>query len=878
MSPRNERILVRRSARAALLALAFLSAPARGDDVLEYLESQGLDALAATRLEQLAASASGDERARIIDELAEHLAGMLDGATDPAERARLLARADRVAADLATARGDRLRLAAARTRYRDAARIAEQVRAGTKLDTAPAIESLGAQREALMKLAERADKRAIDFDRRADSESGLGRDLLAEDAARERGLAGQARFIAAWCSVYRGFLTRQPSESEDAARVFTAILGGREGRLAPEDVSQDLRGDEAFASAILGLGLARARSNGFSEAMRWLELLDAESTNPAVRDAAPGWRLVAATEARAFAQARAALRGLEGRPDVAGWARVAVARGVEEGGEDPEAARLVREGVAQLAAARELRAVRELATRYGDSILGSDRDGFLPRYVKGVRLYEEALEATKTDAPADGLPSEPTRARAAEAAAALAEALAAADAASFADAAAACRLMRAWSLRGAGEFGAAAAEFDEVAAASLGARAEDAARLAIAAADEARGRERDVDRRAELDAAVIARIDAFLKRFPGSAHVPELLVRRIAATAEPTLADVDELLKVAPDAPEWLASRQQAASALYRIFRAGRDPRTETGRRYLEVLAQLPPDAKDGLPAGSAAIARQALEVALANEIRDAKVAERLLVALETAGGAGTFDLAEADEELAYRRLQLAMITDRWADAEIALAPFEKPEATALWADAALRLAIRGAESRRRASEPDSPARAGFVATAVRAGDALLEREAAKAGSLEKALAERSVAQFARVALDARVEQLKAAPAIESGRRGLAVADLLLRESPRDATLLAHAATCAEAAGDLDRAADSLRALASGLAPRTTPWFEAKVEQLRVLARLDRARARAVFAQYRALYPELGPEPYRARFLEIEKELVAGDGDGGGAP
>lgn len=863
-----------RCAAAIAAAVLALAATARGDDVLEYLESQGLDALAATRLEQLAAASGGDERAQHLDRLGELLARMLDGSADAAETERLLARADRLADELTSTRSDRLRLAAARSRYRAAARIAESIRAGFALDAGAALETLGAQREVLAKLADRAEKRALEIDRRADRERGLGRDLLAEDAERERGLAGQARFLAAWCLVYRGFLSRQPSDSEEAARIFTAILGGRDGRLVPEDVSEDLRSDEAFASAILGLALARARSNGYSEAARWMPLLESSATNAAVREAAPGWRMVAATEARAFEQARSALRALDGRADVANWARVAVSRGVEEGSGDAQARLLVREGLAQLAAAQDLGAVRELATRYGEAILGEDREAFVPRYVRAVRLYGEALEAVARDEKEHGAAQEPARARAAEAAEALGVALAASDAKQFVDASSACRLMRAWSLRGAGDLRAAALAFDEVAEASLGARAEDAARHAIASYDEARRVERDPARRDELDAVVLARIESFLKRFPASEHVPELLVRRVAATAEPTLADVDDLLRVRPEAPEWLASRQQALVALYRAFRGGKESRTETARRYLQVLAELPRDPRNGLPAGDPMVARQALEVVLANEVRDLGIAEAMLAALAAAANDGSFDAAEADEELAYRRLQLAMYADRWADAEIALAPFEKPAATAIWADAALRLAIRGAESRRRGSAPDAPERAGFVATTVRAGDALLAREIVRHGSLAKALEDRANGQFARVVLDARVEQLKAAPSIESGRVGLALADALLPASPRDATLLSHAAACAEAAGDLERAADHLRTLVGGLSPRTAAWYEAKIEQMRVLTALDPVRARAVFAQFRALYPELGPEPYRARLLEIERGLGAASGEG----
>jgi hypothetical protein len=370
-----------------------------------------------------------------------------------------------------------------------------------------------------------------------------------------------------------------------------------------------------------------------------------------------------------------------------------------------------------------------------------------------------------------------------------------------------------------------------------------------------------------------------LSRFPGSDFVPELLVRKVAASSSPEAADVDALLAVKPDSKEWLASRKQAVYALYRVFRAGKAPRPETAKRYFAVLAELPSDAATRLPASSPAIARQALEVALASDVRETKLAAALLEGLAIAGAGGQFDLREADEELAYRRLQLSMYANRWADVEAALAPFEKPEATKLWADAALRLAVRGAEAKRRAAPADAPERGGYVSTILRASDAIFERE----GGVTTALAANApdfaaLAPIARIALDARVELLASSSDAEQARRGLAIANALLATAPRDGTLLRAAAVSAEVSGDYERAAEHLRALVGGLPPRTKPWFEAKVDQIRVLARLDPARARAVLSQYRTLYPDLGPEPVRTRILEIERTLPADDSSSAPSP
>ncbi len=867
-----------------LLALALVAGGARAsaapDDTLDYLEARGLDALAALRLESLAEGATGDLRNGYLERLADLYARLLDERAGTDGETRLLERADRLADELAVAKGDLLRVAAAQARYRRAAGVAERIRAGAPVDPAEAIALLAAQERVLLGAADRADKRAADADRVLDRADGLARDLAADRVDRERALAARARFLAAWSLVYHGLLARETTSFAEAETLFADMLGANEGRLSPADVSEDLRADDAFASAILGLALAKARTSGYSEAGRWLALLEHDGTAPAIRDAAPGWRMVAALDARAFAAAREAFEPLALREDAANWARVAVARAVEDGMGDKDALQLRTLALAQLAARRDLASVRELVERFGEGVLGEDRAGFVPRYVRAVRLYEDsqrAVDAAGDDA--DRLVSDDVRGPAREAADALAATLAAADAPSFVDAASSCRLMLGWSLRAAGDFEAAAAAFDEVAAATVGERAEDAARLAVLSIDDARRGERDAAARARLDADLVARVDAFLSRFPASDRVPEMLVRKVAASGAPSATDVERLLEVKPGTPEWLASRRQAVFALYRAFRGEKTDRRAAGRRFVEVLAELPVDEATGLPASSSAIARQALEVALANEVRDLRLATTLLEALAKAAELGQFDLREADEELAYRRLQLAMASDRWADVEVALAPFEKPEATDLWADAALRLALRGAEARRRAATDDDPARGGFVATILRAGDAILVR----AGGVDAVLAgdDGTLLQVARVALDARVDLLRSSADADEAARALVLARGLLAKAPRDASLLRATALAAETAGDLEQAADCLRSLVGGLPPRTEPWFEAKVDQLRVLARLDPSRAAAVFAQFRALYPELGPEPHRSRFLEISRGLPAvADGapsQGGGA-
>jgi hypothetical protein len=143
------------------------------------------------------------------------------------------------------------------------------------------------------------------------------------------------------------------------------------------------------------------------------------------------------------------------------------------------------------------------------------------------------------------------------------------------------------------------------------------------------------------------------------------------------------------------------------------------------------------------------------------------------------------------------------------------------------------------------PANRGKGAALMTGFDAIL----ARAGGVDAAIGAKAEGEpgvlqstrgLARIGLEARVELLRSSSDKDQGIAGLRIAEALLAISPRDASLLRATAVCAEAAGELDRAAEALRTLAGGLTPRTNAWFEAKVDQIRVLARLDPARARAV--------------------------------------
>ncbi len=877
----------------ALLGVVFglCIAPAHADEVADWLEARGLDGLLATRLELIARDSTGEDLKRVRERLVATYARLLDLSVRGAERDALIARAEGALRERSGFASDLLDLAIARARYRTAAEIAEDMRAAVRLPadaTSHAMAQLAAVLPVLETLQTQSLKRAQDLDRRIDSLVGLTQDLARSDITRAEQIATECRFLRAWAMLYKGLLGETTAESEAASQLFMEIAGARSGRLEPSEVSLDLRTEESFASTILGIGLAKAETQGFGEASRWLNLLEVPQAFEGIRARLDGWRLAAAIRAKDWVAARRILKTLGAQHAVeTAWFRVAAAgglRAVIAGADGGAALGLAQEAIAHLATRRELAQVRDLVEQFDGR--GVEGDGFVARYVASLSLYDaaracdEALvlameSARSRGTSVDTAMSENSGRVHRDALKSLDAALAAKDVEQYPDARDGCRLMRAYCLRGARDLRGASAAFDELASTLTGERGEDAAWAAIACLDELSRTVQGPERTA-LDAQIDAMSEGFLRRFPASMRVIELFVRRVQADPLPDAADIEKLLSVPSTEPSFETSRRAALAGLYRSFRASKDvpERTILGRRYIGVLMTLPEDLRaQGLPSGSVGIARQALEVALSPEVADTSLASQLLGAIDAAIARGEFELSEARLELAYRRLQLAITQNQWELVDSGLSEFERPDADPMWADAALRLAMRGAELARRATAKDDPRRSAFVATSVRAGDALIARD----GGLEKAVKSTAHLAVLRALLDARREMVLSSASPEEAKQGLKIALALLGAGTREAGVLQSAAFFAESSGEYEVAIEQLKALVAGVPSRTEPWFRAKYDLARVLLRIDPVRSLAVLAQHRKLHPDLGPPAWKAKFeaLEVEARQKQGAVAGG---
>lgn len=788
----------------------------------EWLVARGqADLLLALLESQLAAGQDVPGRAHAVVRLAGLLSERLEREDDEVRRAELVGRALGIV-EREAAGSESLRLAVLRAQFRSAQRAAEARRAGRATDT-EASAALGELRALVAKLADLTDdsqRVQAAAAREAARASGARAEELLDDASRAEQVARSAAYFRAWGGYYAAWLGRQAAaegwrdDAAAAARVFAWLLDPDRPSLDAADVSEDLRGNESFASAILGMGLVNALLDEGPAADRWLSLLESPDANAAVRARLPFWRLAVALDRNDLARAIALLRTGDGGDDDASMCVVAAAH-ASRAGVSAESAALMAEAVGRLASAGRL---RELSSA---SLGPVDAEGPAARLVSAVRAVADA--ARRRDA-GDRAGAE-ERWRAAEAELRLATGPDAPAAV-----AAGATGLRALVLRNLGRFGEAAEAFGASAASLRGELAGDARWNAVLCLDEA-ARGGDADARARCDREV-ADIIASL---PASRAAVRAHAWRATSSAEPADEDIEALLSDAVPNDLAPAARRAATEALYRRFRASAgSERAELARRALEAgdgVAHSGAEAVDDL--------RRRCEMALA--VGDLARLSGALDALEQRLPPGSASSSLA-AEVAARRVQRAVLEGRYAEARDGLAGLP----------------------------PASPAGRAAATTLLSAAlrDAACDPAIRAAAARSLALGEEPPSAWAVAAwLSAEAEILAA------GREGIdpdgaaSAARTCRTSAPGEPGLLLSQAAFLAARGDGAGAAAAVTELLSRTEVGSAPWLAAKELQVRTVAPTDPARARALLEQARALADGFGDGPEGERLRALDERL-----------
>ncbi len=865
-----------RCAQALVFVVVFGCAPlaySQSDpaDLERYLAARSLRSLEFESLIERIPGLPESDRAPLIDRAASLLSDLLENETDTErqrewnERAKdLLRRAEGPAAAA-------LELRLLRAAYQRAENVAERwrLRAATDSETAAAVRSLTETAARLERIARQADQRASLFERRLAGTTGDARDRLRESAADSRSTLSQARYLAGWCRLYLAQMNNSEDDARAALASFAWILGAP-GAPEPDldKVSPDSLALDHVARAAIGSAAAYAALDIAPSARDWLSMATAHG-GPDIADVVDAWRLVIHADLGRWNELIMALDS-EPDPTAARLVAVSAVEAIRSGPlQNSSARRALEHALAALIDLGDAASVVELSRRYG--ALPVPGRGFLARYAEGVGLYLDAESRFRASgAPSDRpAPAGADRANFATAARALQLAIEADDADRFASALADARAVLGASLF----YAAGAPGFDDplvrardhlTAAASDLPDADRRAGALWLAARAARLHAEESSGDAALEAARAADEIAarFLREFPAHDLAGAILYEMALRDGLDPRRRAELLRRVPPTSSAYPAARDQAARALYQVFRAaGSDARTAAALRYIDAAEPLLAgdlSAADAETTSRAlARARRLLDALLSMTPPDAERARSVLARAESLPGAEEPDV---ELELAYRRAQIALISGDQDEGDAAMQRLDAlasgDERARTYAEALRRFVFRRAVAQHQSVREAGAARDAITEAAQRVADAgrtLLGRS--------PDLSDPAVLTAALYLADA-LDDLDAHP--EAFR--LRAAALELR--PADADLLEKTARSAEEAGENDAARDAWNRRLALLPVGTDEWFETRYRQLRHLAGSDPASARDVLRrQHRVLYPDYGPAPWGELLRELDESL-----------
>jgi len=843
-----------------------------------YLDARSLTSL---EFESIVARIPGTpetERTELVERAAELLSDLLENETNPDlqrewnERAKdLLRRAEGPAAA-------ELEIRMLRAAYQRAERVAERwrLRDAADSETAAAVRSLTDTAARLERIARQAEQRASILTRRLAAATGDARDVLRGDVADSRAVLSQARYLAGWCRLYLAQLRDEEDEARAALENFAWILSSPE----KEEPELDAVDPETYelphvARAAVGTAAAHAALSDAGAARDWLLTVSAHAPDD-LADVIDSWRLVINADLGRWNELIAALDA-DPDPTTARLIAVAAVENIRTSGANSAARDALELALAALIDLGDSASVVDLSRRYG--ALPVPGRGFLARYAEGVGVYLDAESRFRdSGAPADRpAPAGADRKNFVTAAKALLRAVEADDATRFPSALADARAVLGAALF----YAAGSSEYPDAlsrARAHLAEVAEqlpDPERRAGALWLAARAARLEAER-SQGDAAVEAARAAdeiaarFLREFPQHELAGAILYEMAMREGLDPRRRAELLRRVPPTSAAYPAAQDQAARALYEVFRAaGAEARTPAALRYLDVAeplltSDLAAASDDETAARALARARRLLDALLSMTPPDAERARSVLERAEELPAASADDAAF---ELAYRRAQIALIDADQDEADDAIERLESlasgdPRAE-VYTQALRRFVFRRAVGRHRsvrdaAAEPDVVlAAAKRVVNAGRPllGDAPDLTEPAiltAALSLAEALDDVAVYDDDESARDEALQ--------------LRLDALELR--PADAELLADVARSAEKSNRHDVARDAWNRRLALLPVGTDEWFETRYRQLRHLAETDPMEAREVIRrQHRVLYPDYGPPPWGELLRELDDDL-----------
>ncbi|MFG0328251.1 MAG: hypothetical protein ACF8SC_13415 [Phycisphaerales bacterium JB037] len=887
MSRRTRTIPIAACGLVVAAALPAAQPEVPGDPVASYLERLELDEALARHLRDQLESAAGDEKRELAQQLGAIYVRWLTNAVSPEERREVEELARSLLVEVPDAQTHELRLSLEKVRYLEAERIAERhrLRMTQPGELEEANRILSSTRDSFQAIGtdlHRRVERLRELERRGrESDDAVIEEQLAE-ALRQRSIA---MYYAGWSNYYLALINDVSAPALEAVRDFGWLLNAS-GEKVPtvEGMPPSYYRFDHVSRAAVGVALCFGLRGEDESALRWMEAVrSAPEASPEIKESLFARRMVVYAGARRWADIEWMLRERERRTGDASLdpleARLLAVLTLEAASEGPRREdrlelieALAQTALGELVRQGEISHVLDLMDRYGATPIG--QDGFIVRYARGLKELDDARRAHRESGRDADEPTDDPSLREAYASAAevLAEAIGSEDAGRFPGELARAGVQHGLALYYGGRLAEAAAEFER--AASLDASPEiarEAIWFAIVALERAkeRGTLEDSDRLTELSAR-------FLERFPADDRSASLLMRRAGADLMPPADAANVLLGVDPQSPLYDAARRRAADLLYRAYReAPEKDRSFAAERFVAVAAEVVrSDARQAIESNELAERaaetvvrhRQLLDAILSSETPDLSLARRVLDELKRLAEIADLDLTPVAGELAFRRLQIALVANDAGETDSALA--ELDGLGGRYADAARTLLYRRAAS----AWLDDPEDLEACRELLRHGSRLTaDRIDDEEGIADPEL--RTVAQRVARAGD----ELWRREGDELGRE-LAIrhdeaiirSGLLAEES-----LLRHA-RLAEGSGNAAGALESWRLLLAASQSGSDAWYRARYESLRLLASSDRERAVDAMRQFMVLHPSFGPEPWSRNLRELAGSLGLLSPGGGG--
>jgi hypothetical protein len=888
---------------------------AADEAVSSYMDRIGLKRLRAEQMLDRLRRTQGDERLKLSEDLGRLYVELLAAATDPAEIKRWEDKSRELLRLVPDGETFELRINLAKQIYLRAEQLAEKGRLRLAepdelVEAQRLLKSIGGE---LQEIAAKMNNRVDELEKQEETSRG-DTDAVRQRLSDSRRVRSLAFYYAGWTDYYLALLNNSDKQAADALRNWGWLLNNRAG-LNPtlERVPAALFKYDHVARAGLGVALANSLRGNDVDAVRWLDAVEnAEGVSKEVADQIFPRRIAVLGAAKRWADLERAVRlerkaardgsgasGGDAQPLTTPAARLLAIVTLEAARGPGQEARdaLAAVALGDLVTRGELGQVLDLVRRFGTAPLGDT--GFIVNVVRGVQGYEQAREAHAKLGNSD----EPTTDSAAvnlydQARALLTAAVGEPDAAKFPGERDRAALQAGLCLYYANRLTQAAEQFASAGGSMTDPKTkEESLWLAVVALDKA-ARAGDAAAATKRDQAAITLIQSA----PDSARAAELLVRIGSTDLIDSETALNVLLGVKSDSALYVPARRQAARILYQRFRgaAGQD-KDFAGLRFATLAEELlalerrealsaPPDKAEEAGQRVALRVRQLLDALLSATTPDVARAKAALGVYEEVSAQAPIATKDFDAELMFRRFQIAQgMGDESASAgllasleELAARPAVMPDGSRgksgdedKFLDAAQRVMYR----RVIAAWREKPGDPGVARDVVKYGAPVIER----LGTAARALAQPSGVGLYNSVADAATVLWEARGAEASARRpmlelAVKLDRALLEAEPKRLSSLKRQARNAEAAGDAGASLTCWQTLAELAAPGSPDWFETRFHSIRLMSGVDGPKARAALAQIKAVYPDLGPEPWRTRFRELERTLGDGAGDPAPAP